>query len=270
MRRILQLAMLGLALVPLLSAQNCRQIRGRAVYYRGDGFFAIWHVGTHHVFSPANASSVDFVCRYFDCESPGRQPALFADFTICPTEPFRTGAAQSAIVKEVKNPRVVADWPAPASPRGYLDDFYKWYVPHISGDAANLEHLLDLARWDLSPELYRRLKEDTQAQAACTEIVGIDFNPFLLSQYPADNYEVDRIIRHGAHYEADLYEVHNGQRGVKPAVTVLLARQADRWVLLNFVDHARKIDLLEVLKSPHPACSRPRADGIPKTDNPGK
>jgi hypothetical protein len=93
------------------SAEPCRQIRGRAVWYRGDGFFAIWHIGTHHIFFPADKASGDLICQYFDCESGNRQPALFADFTVCPTEPYKAGAAQPAIVTKVQHPRVVPDWP---------------------------------------------------------------------------------------------------------------------------------------------------------------
>ena len=99
------------AMLPTASAQSCFQIHGRAVWYRGDGFFTIWHVGTHHIFFPADKESADLICKYFDCESGDRQPALFADFTVCPTEPFKVGAAQPVIVKKVLRPRVVADWP---------------------------------------------------------------------------------------------------------------------------------------------------------------
>src|ERR1035437_1728764 len=93
------------------SAEPCREIHGRAVLYRGDGFFAIWHIGTHHIFSPADKASADLICKYFDCDNGDRQPALFADFTLCPTEPYKAGAAQPVIVKRVQHPHVVPYWP---------------------------------------------------------------------------------------------------------------------------------------------------------------
>jgi len=105
------LVLLG-ALTPAAPAQRCFQVRGRAVLYRGDGFFAIWHVGTHHVFFPADEHSADLVCRYLDCTDPDRSPALFADFTVCPTKPYTRGAAQPVVVKKVERPRVVRDWGA--------------------------------------------------------------------------------------------------------------------------------------------------------------
>ncbi len=79
---------------PAASSQTCFQICGRAVWYRGDGFFAIWHVGTHHVFVPADKKSSDLICQYFDCANADRQPALLANFTVCPTKPYRRGEAQ--------------------------------------------------------------------------------------------------------------------------------------------------------------------------------
>lgn len=93
--------------------QECFQIRGRAILYRGDGFFAIWHVGTHHIFYPADKASADLLCDYMDCTSPRRQPALFADMTVCPTEPYKKGWAQPVVVKSVTHYYVVPDWPPP-------------------------------------------------------------------------------------------------------------------------------------------------------------
>ena len=91
--------------------QSCFQIRGRAILYRGDGFFAIWHVGTHHIFYPADKASADLLCDHMDCTSPRKQPALFADMTVCPTEPYKKGWAQPAIVKGITHYYVVPEWP---------------------------------------------------------------------------------------------------------------------------------------------------------------
>lgn len=114
MRRVLLPIVLLITVLPVRSAtgaQKCFQIRGRAVLRRGDGFFEIWHVGTDHVFFPADQKSADLICRYFDCVSGDKQPALFADFTVCPTKPYVPGAAQPVIVKKVDHPRVAPEWP---------------------------------------------------------------------------------------------------------------------------------------------------------------
>lgn len=100
-----------LALVtPAARAQTCFPIRGRAVLYRGDGFFAIWHVGTHHIFYPADHASANLLCRYMDCTATRKQPALFADMRVCPTEPLKKGWAQPVKVTRVWHEHVVPDW----------------------------------------------------------------------------------------------------------------------------------------------------------------
>jgi len=117
MRKVLLLVVLMAVMLPARAAtkvQKCFQIRGRAVLRRGDGFFEIWHVGTSHFFFPADQKSADLMCHYFDCVSGDKQPALFGDFTVCPTKPYVPGAAQPVIVTKVEHPRVVAEWP-PAS-----------------------------------------------------------------------------------------------------------------------------------------------------------
>lgn len=111
MRKLITALMLAL-LLPIASAHTqCRKIHGRAILYRGDGFFAIWHIGTDHIFMPADKQSADLICRYFDCDSGDKQPALFADFTVCPTRRYAHGEAQPVIVKKVEHPVVVAEWP---------------------------------------------------------------------------------------------------------------------------------------------------------------
>ena len=83
-------------------------IRGRAHSYGGDGQLRIWHVGTHHDFTP-DASSRDAVIEWLqsgvskseqvELASPLSQLYLYADFMVCPTEPFVKGAVQEAKVR---------------------------------------------------------------------------------------------------------------------------------------------------------------------------
>ena len=115
MRALLIPLLLLTALVTAATPQKCREIRGRAVLRRFDGFFSIWHVGTDHLFMPADKQSADLICKYFDCESGDKQPALFANFEVCPTERFIEGAAQPVIVKRVWNTRVIPEWPPESS-----------------------------------------------------------------------------------------------------------------------------------------------------------
>lgn len=86
-------------------------IHGRAHEYCGDGQLRIWHIGTHRDFEPDESSwqRVEAWLR------AGAKPTgacqlnadLFADFLICPTEPYKKGAVQEAKVKAAYHRRYV-------------------------------------------------------------------------------------------------------------------------------------------------------------------
>lgn len=108
MRKIALLVLVFGLLPPLHAAEPCMVIHGRAHLYTGDGQLRIWHIGTHHEYAPDSSSS-ERVIAWLEAGVPGPErpkyaiPAgevyLFADFLICPTEPFKKGAAQGAAVK---------------------------------------------------------------------------------------------------------------------------------------------------------------------------
>jgi len=91
----------------LHAAEPCRSIHGRAISYSGDGFLDIWHIGTHHTFFVVDEKSSNLLLHYLHYLGNDRQEALFADFTICPTEKFKEGASQPTIVKSIRNPHVI-------------------------------------------------------------------------------------------------------------------------------------------------------------------
>jgi hypothetical protein len=102
-----------LALITLIAnparcfgAEPCREIHGRAILYSGDSFLEIWHIGTHHTFYVVDDSSTDLILRYVPASVGDSKPALFANFTLCPTPPYRRGASQATLVKRIRNPRV--------------------------------------------------------------------------------------------------------------------------------------------------------------------
>ncbi|MGD0347014.1 MAG: hypothetical protein ABSA85_09665 [Terracidiphilus sp.] len=88
----------------LPAAEPCQKIHGRARLYTGDGQLFIWHIGTRHEFWIEDDPSWDLIFKYIP---NGGGKDLFADFTVCPTRPFRKGAAQPATVKEIRNPHLV-------------------------------------------------------------------------------------------------------------------------------------------------------------------
>jgi hypothetical protein len=99
---------LGPSIFPL-AAEPCRVIHGRAMAYSGDGAVRIWHIGTHHEFEPAykDKASWDLLFQYIDWNS---EKVLYADFTICPTEPYKLGSVQSVRIAKIQNPHITC-WP---------------------------------------------------------------------------------------------------------------------------------------------------------------
>jgi hypothetical protein len=103
----------------LWAAQPCETIHGRLHYYGGDGQLRIWHIGTHHDFTPDN-SSWDTVHDWLtegvklperkDYADPATAVDLYGDFEICPTEAFREGAVQHARVITVSHRRYVKNF----------------------------------------------------------------------------------------------------------------------------------------------------------------
>jgi hypothetical protein len=88
----------------LPAAEPCQEIHGRARLYTGDGQLFIWDVGTHHEFWVLDDASWNLIFKYIP-EGGGKD--LYADFTLCPTKPYRHGAAQPAVVKSVRRPHLV-------------------------------------------------------------------------------------------------------------------------------------------------------------------
>jgi hypothetical protein len=105
MRYILP-TLLALLLMPisLIAGEPCQEIHGRARLYTGDGQLMIWHIGTHHEFWILDDKSWDLIFKYIP---NGGGKDLYADFTVCPTRPFRNGAAQPSTVKSIRHPKLV-------------------------------------------------------------------------------------------------------------------------------------------------------------------
>lgn len=145
------------------------------------------------------------------------------------------------------------------SSREFIQGFYQWYVPvALSGSAT--------AAWDIaikrkgsefSPELARLLREDSAAQARCEELIGLDFDPFLNTQDPADRYEVGEVSHEGQNYQAAIFSVQAGKRSEKPDVNAEFSEQEGHWVFVNFY-YPDGTNLLKILRSPRPKCSVPR------------
>ena len=107
--RLLVLLALAVLLIPqeLSGAEPCQEIHGRAISYSGDAFLEIWHVGTHHTVFVVDQKSTELIEGYLRYPKSDNQ-ALFADFTVCPTENYKKGFSQPVIVKNIRNPKLVS------------------------------------------------------------------------------------------------------------------------------------------------------------------
>lgn len=100
----------------------------------------------------------------------------------------------------------------------FVQGFYDWYIPiaqkNDSGPAFNV--VLKNRAYLLSPELFRALEKDSEASAKSTDLVGLDFDPFLNSQDPGDpgdHYEVGKAVRKRDGYSVKVFTVGLGKKG---------------------------------------------------------
>jgi len=158
-------------------------------------------------------------------------------------------------------------WPANASaqeaPRRPLDEmsclrfvqkFYHWYVPLTKGNGSGSP--LDFALRQ-KPELFNSvllnaLKVDADASVhAHGYIDGLDFDPFLGSQDPADHYESRSPICKSNSCFVEIWALppRDSDANVgKPEVIAEVALERGRWKFLNFHYPDAGTELLAVLK----------------------
>jgi len=148
----------------------------------------------------------------------------------------------------------------PESARAFVQGFYNWYTPMSVRDdpPRPWDFAVKQKRFAFSSELARLLLEDSNAQAHCGELVGLDFDPFLFSQDLAQRYEVGEIRQSGRVYRADVYAVDHGNRSRKPDVIAEFTEDNGRWTFVNFHYLDPNSDLLTILKA-RAECTVPRS-----------
>jgi hypothetical protein len=146
------------------------------------------------------------------------------------------------------------------SVRRFAQHFYTWYVPKaLDTRTDSVDLALKHRGYLLSPELLKALKEDSEAQARAHELVGLDFDPFLDTQDPAERYELGRITQKGSTYLVEVFGVYPARppdlpEGI-PEVIAEVARRNGHWVFTNFLyppiakQYPESGNLLVMLKS---------------------
>ena len=138
-----------------------------------------------------------------------------------------------------------------ADAKAFVQKFYDTYMPVVQAekDAPASNYVVEKMSAVLDPVLLAGLKEDMAAAAAAPEgeEVGLDFDPFLDAQDPADRYEVKSVSKKGTTYLADVYCITEGKRSDKPCVVPELVQDNGKWRFVNF-DYPEGGDHLAVLK----------------------
>lgn len=141
------------------------------------------------------------------------------------------------------------------SVRKFVQGFYDWYVPTAlsSGSVPAPKMALRVKGRCFSPELERKLREDSEAQAkAKGEIVGLDFDPFLYSQdEPAMRYRAGKVLSKGKSYLVVVHGVFSGNPDETLTVTAEVARKNGQWYFANFLypDGHTLLGVLKALKA---------------------
>lgn len=147
--------------------------------------------------------------------------------------------------------------------RTFVQQFYDWYSPIArkeGGSESSWEHALRVKGKMFSLELPRKLKEEDAIQAKVHD-AGLDADPFLNSQDPAQRYVVGTVRREGDRCWADVYGIYSGHKSAKADVVPELALINHQWVFVNFLyGNSNLLDLLNTLRKRQSA--PPRTDGI--------
>lgn len=137
------------------------------------------------------------------------------------------------------------------TPLQKVQEFYAWYVPLALKDQKQPAFVIALKKKGslFSPELAQALEADAAAQAKVEgEIVGLDWDPFLNSQDPADRYVTGKVTTKGDRTLVEVHGVPSGKKNATPDVIVELTLRDGRWLFTNFRS-ADGNDLLSSLKA---------------------
>jgi hypothetical protein len=154
-----------------------------------------------------------------------------------------------AMAQETLHPEDVS------SCRHFAQDFYDWYVPltqkSLKYPASDLAIQRKAVVFD--PALLRALRADSAAQRRFKgEIAGIDFDPFVGGQDPADHYDLRKIGLKGDRCFVEVWR-NSSKDGSwkpdKPDATAELSKQTGHWQFMNFhyPDGERDDDLISAL-----------------------
>ena len=121
-----------------------------------------------------------------------------------------------------------------ASVHRFVQGFYDWYLPRVFNGKGDPEmDALKSKTSVFSPELRQALMEDRAAQSKDpSEVVGLDFDPFLNSQDPAKRYSVGKVEHKGQSWLVTVYSSYSTK---EPAVTAQVEKGRQGFRFTNFL-----------------------------------
>jgi hypothetical protein len=137
------------------------------------------------------------------------------------------------------------------SARLFVQGFYDWYVPlaHKENRDSSWNVAIKAKPALFSRKLLTALREDAAAQDKETEyVVGLDFDPFLCSQDPADHYNAGKFLPQGDGYRVEVDNTGDGIKSDSPSLIAEIARTNKTWIFVNFYCSSGS-DLLSVLST---------------------
>jgi hypothetical protein len=129
--------------------------------------------------------------------------------------------------------------------RKFAQEFYDWYVPFTKKRTQQPAWNFALQRKPgvFSPGLLKALKLDAEASARVKDdIVGLDFDPFVSSQDPADHYEARGVKWQGEKCSVEVWGVSG-----KPAAVAEVVQVRGHWEFQNFRYPELSSNLVSVL-----------------------
>jgi hypothetical protein len=115
--------------------------------------------------------------------------------------------------------------------RVFVQSFYDWYVKR-----PELPRALKYRASAFSHELFQQMKEDREAQAKSPgDIAGLDFDPILNSQDPAEHYVVGRVkLSSQNNCWIEIHSGFPGKENTDAYVGAELTNDGVGWKLVNF------------------------------------
>ena len=140
--------------------------------------------------------------------------------------------------------------------RDTVQKFYDWYLKSVQPTAkTSMTEAAMKAKPSLfDPALREKIVADLRASAKNpSEVVGLDFDPFLNAQDDPEKMAVGNATMKGGNCLVEVYRTSHGKReNKKPDVTPELALRNGQWTFVNFHYPPGSVpednDLLGVLK----------------------